>query len=332
MARYAFHDLTLEVAAVADDAAADLDRILKELFWEAVDESSTPSDVSLSVLGDEQELAIPREARETFRADDFRGLEHRGEFFLTDGETQFRLEPRSGRGTVRLGPSFFDKPLLFRQNFWVFALLKMLRPSGVFGLHAAGLIAEDGAGVLVVGPSGSGKSTLAIGLVRSGWRYLSDDAVLLRSGSEGVEALALRRHFYVVDSEAADYADLSLGEERSDSCGGRRRRVGVEAAFASQRAGSCVPRTLLFAILSGEARSVLRPLDRAKALGRLMGESSPQLFDSGTMEPHVAILKRLVQQAEAYELSAGLDLREDPAGLSRLLAMAREERPCLASS
>ncbi len=142
---------------------------------------------------------LPSTAREVLRGDGFRGLQDGDEFYLTDGASVLRLEPRKGRGEARLAPSFFLKPLLLRQNFWVFALLKLLRPSGIYGLHAAGLVAEDGTGVLVVGQSGSGKSTLAIALVRRGWRYLSDDAVLLRSRPEGVEALALRRHFYVVE-------------------------------------------------------------------------------------------------------------------------------------
>ncbi len=219
-----------------------------------------------------------------------------------------------------------------RQNFWIFGLLKLLRPSGIYGLHAAGLVAEDGMGVLVVGQSGSGKSTLAIALVRSGWRYLSDDAVLLRSRPDGVEALALRRHFYVVSAEAGDYADLPIGEERPDRCGGHRRRGGIETAYPPQRVGACIPRVLLFSRISSEEQSALLPLDRAHALGQLISQSSPQLFDRQTMAPHLATLNLLLQQAVAYELYAGIDLREDSIALLRLLAVARGERPCLASS
>ncbi len=194
--------------------------------------------------------------------DGLRGLENGNEFYLTDGASLLRLEPRMGRGEAWLAPSFFLKPPLVRQNFWVFALLKLLRPAGIYGLHAAGLVAEDGKGVLVVGRSGSGKSTLAIALVRSGWRYLSDDAVLLRSRPEGVEALALRRHFYVVSAEAGDYADVPLGEERPDNGGGFRRRVGVETSYAAQRVAACTPRVLLFSRVAPEEHSAVFPLDQ----------------------------------------------------------------------
>ena len=59
---------------------------------------------------------------------------------------------------------FFPKPTMTQANFWCFGLLKLLRPLGIYSLHAAGLASEAGEGVLLVGPSGSGKSTLAIGL------------------------------------------------------------------------------------------------------------------------------------------------------------------------
>ena len=119
-------------------------------------------------------------------------------------------------------------------NFWCFGLLKLLRPLGVYSLHAAGLAAKDVEGVLLVGPSGSGKSTLAIGLIRAGWSYLSDDAVLLRHGSQGIEALACRRSFYIDAARAADYSDFRCGDEEPDSIGGRRRYVGINEAYPEQ--------------------------------------------------------------------------------------------------
>jgi HPr Serine kinase C-terminal domain len=333
MTRYAFHDLTLEVENVGDPQfGLELDRILDELSFERAKDSGGPPHLSLSIRPGENDLVPPPAARDVLRKDGFRGLESGDDFYLTDGASLLRLEPRKGRGEVRLAPSFFRKPLLLRQNFWIFALLKLLRPLGIFGLHAAGLVAEDGTGVLLVGQSGSGKSTLAIALVRSGWRYLSDDAVLLRSRPDGVEALALRRHFYVLGTEADEYEDVFPGEERPDSDGGVRRRIGVEKAFPSQRVAACTPRLVLFPRVSREADSALIALERADALGRLIGQSSPQLFDRATMAPHLATLNALLRQASAFELSAGYDLRENASALSRLLAAAERGEACLASS
>ena len=48
-------------------------------------------------------------------------------------------------------------------------------------LHAGAVQAPDGRVVAVCGPSGSGKSTLVAQLVADGWRYLTDEALGLRS-------------------------------------------------------------------------------------------------------------------------------------------------------
>ena len=172
---------------------------------------------------------------------------------------------------------------------------------------------------MIIGPSGSSKSTLAIGLIRHGWRYLSDDAVLLRSHLEKVEALALRKHFYVDADQAPSSGELPLGEEVPDTAGRQRRRVHLEDAYSGQLVGQCLPYVLLFSRIVPQAQSSLVPIDRIDALRRLLAGSGPQLFDKDTMTRHLEVLKRLVQQTATYELRAGLDLYRDPMLLMRLL-------------
>ena len=180
-------------------------------------------------------------------------------------------------------------------------------------------------GLLLVGASGSGKSTLAIGLIRQGWRYLSDDAVFLRYGSQGVEALACRRSFYIDAARSHDYSDLSLGEETPDSNGGRRRKVGINEFYPEQYVPRCRPRVVIFPRIKCQAQSTLIPVGGVRALGDLLAQSAPQLFDRSTMAKHLETLKRLLQQAEAYELHAGRDLYHEPAKLTGLIQEARGE-------
>ncbi len=129
MTRYAFHDLTLEVEGSEAEGGVELDRILGELSWDRTEGSCGAVHLSLSVRPGE-DLAPPPTAREVLRKDGFRGLEGAENFYLTDGASSFCLDLRKGRGEARLAPSFFRKPFLLRQNFWVFALLKLLRPLG----------------------------------------------------------------------------------------------------------------------------------------------------------------------------------------------------------
>jgi hypothetical protein len=303
-----------------------LDRLLRELSWVRTSRSTCKPDLCLSVISNNREFRIPQNSREVLRTDDFLGYEADDDFYLTDGSSVFHLRSTKKEGYASLASSFFAKPPLTQGNFWCFGLLKLLRPRGIYSLHAAGLANRDGGGLLLVGASGNGKSTLAIGLIRQGWRYLSDDAVLLRHGSQGVEALACRRSFYVDARRSADYSDLSLGEEAPDSNGGRRRKVGINESYPEQYVPRCLPRVLIFPRIKRQDQSTLKPIDSVHALGLLLAQSAPQLFDRGTMARHLELLKKLLQQTETYELDAGTDLYREPAKLADLIKKPRGEK------
>ena len=322
---YALDNLVLELHS-EEPTREDLDRLLQELSWVRVQSCIAKPALYVSVSPNNHGPAIPRNCREVLRADGFLGFELGDDFYLTDGSSLFHLRPTKGEGYARLAPAFLSNSSLAQANFWCFGLLKLLRPLGIYSLHAAGLAAGDGPGLLLVGPSGSGKSTLTIGLVREGWKYLSDDAVLLRHGSQGVEARACRRSFYIDAARSRDYCDLSLGKKAPDSKGRQRRRVGINKAYPEQYVDRCVPRLMIFPHITRQDRSTLMPIDRARALGVLLAESAPQLFDRSAMAGHLELLKRLLQQTEIYELNAGTDLYREPATLISLIQEGQGER------
>src|SRR6266550_1482677 len=194
---YSLSDLVLEVDSAGPKTRENLDCLLQELSWVKTWNSKSKRRLYLRIAPNSRECKIPQNCREVLRADAFCGYELGDEFFLTDGSSLFHLWPAKGEGHAHLTASFFTKPLLAQANFWCFGLLKLLRPLGIYTLHAAGLATQDGSGILLVGASGSGKSTLAIGMIREGWNYLSDDAVLLSYESQAVHAIACRKSFYI---------------------------------------------------------------------------------------------------------------------------------------
>ena len=64
-------------------------------------------------------------------------------------------------------------------SFFHYALTELLKRNGLFTVHATALELH-GHGVLIPGYSGQGKTTTFLSLLRSGFRYLSDDYPLLR--------------------------------------------------------------------------------------------------------------------------------------------------------
>jgi hypothetical protein len=186
--------------------------------------------------------------------------------------------------------------------------------------------------MLLVAPSGNGKSSLTIGLILAGWGYLSDDAVLLRYGSEGIEALPSRKSFYIDAVRSAAYPEFLLGPEEPDASGGRRRRIGVPEAYPERFVTRCRPCTLIFPRLASQSQSTLNRITPARALQSLLAQSAPQLFDRCTMPRHFEVLKNLLRQAESYELRSGTDLLRRPEKLIELIHEARGVAACLASS
>jgi hypothetical protein len=283
------------------------------------------SSLRLSVRPHDHQLKVPSSACQVFRANDIQGFEAGDDFYLTDGSSILRLEPSHGYGDVRLDAEFFAKPLTLQVDFLAFGVVKLLRPLGLYGLHAAAVITQEGLGLLVVGQSGSGKSTLSIGLIQKGWRYLTDEVVLLRRQPEWAEALALCKGFYLNDGAARLLSDIPLGEEVPVASGGLKRRIEIEAVYPRQYAPHCIPRVVLFSRIVPEAQSSLRPLDRLTALKHLLMQSGPQWFDRGTMDRHLEAIKTLIQQSAIFELRAGQDLYDNPLTLVRLLAEAQGE-------
>lgn len=328
---YSLDNLVLEVNS-PEPAQEDLDRLFTGLGWVKRQGSVDKPILYLSASLNDNEFTIPQNCRLALRTDAFCGYEIGDEFYLTDGSSLLHIQPNRFEGHAQLAGSFFAKPKLTQANFWCFGLLKLLRPLGIYSLHAAGLSTSDGEGVLLVGPSGSGKSTLAIGLIRAGWNYLSDDAVLLRAGAQGVEVLPCRRSFYIDAARSEDYSDFSLGDEEPDSNGGRRRNVAIAEAYPEQFITQCLPRMVIFPKITAQSQSMLKPIGRISTLGYLLAQSAPQLFDRSTMSAHLDLLNKLLQQAETYELNAGTDLYRQPAELIDLLRVTRGAGNCRVSS
>ena len=320
MASYAFHDLALDVEANPPGLALDLDRLLEGLSFKRIDGARSNQPLRLTVATSDHPPHIPASAREAFQAEGFAVLEDGSECFVTDGESLFHLRPEQGHGTAHLADSFYSKPALLQANFWAYGLMKLFRQKGLYALHGAGLVSPNKAGVIITGPCGSGKSTLSIGLIRAGWGYLSDDALLLRDVNKAVEVLALRKSFYVDEDNAQRYQDLSLGAIVPDSVGGQRRQLALHESHPDQYACRVTASLLLFPKIVSHATSTLKPLTGAAALTKLLAESGGQLFDRRSMSQHLQILKRLIDQTRAFELQSGQDLHNDPSKLATLLA------------
>ncbi|HEX8187570.1 MAG TPA: hypothetical protein VF586_04415 [Pyrinomonadaceae bacterium] len=217
-------------------------------------------------------------------------------------------------------PAARERPALARLVFE--ASMVALRRCGLFELHAAGVVEPGtGGGFLVVGPSGSGKSTLATQLASAGWRYLSDDALLLRATGGPVEACALRREFAVTEQTVAagvleGFEGLLREPAPFDPF---KRRFKPHAVFPGGFSESCVPRALFFPVITEEPGSGARRLTQAETMRGLLRMCPWACYDRPAAATHLGLLARLARQAAGFELRAGRDLLGDAEYSSRYL-------------
>jgi hypothetical protein len=242
---------------------------------------------------------------------------------LTDGASGLRLDGDFARIRARLAPGPRDAEAPAPVMLFI-ALMIALRRRGLFHLHAAGLVPDRGRGLLVVGESGAGKSTAALALVRAGWRWLGDDAVLLAERDGHVVALSLPKEFHVGPRTLAAFPEVA------PLAGARYRRehdkrpVDPRLVAPDRQADTMVaPGVLLFPEVSPDRATALAPIDRAEALGALL-PSSALLVVPGLPRAaeHLSLLRALADGAVAFRATLGPDLLERPSLLADRLAAA----------
>ncbi|MCG3144655.1 MAG: hypothetical protein HONDAALG_02106 [Gammaproteobacteria bacterium] len=203
-----------------------------------------------------------------------------------------------------------------------YAINAAMRRRGRFELHAAGLVEPaSGKGALIIGDSGSGKTTLTMRLASGGWRYLSDDRLLLGEDAEGIVAWGWRRAFSLTEEtlEACAMARLNkalLAQAVNDP---GKRHIEPRVVFPHSFISSCQPQALFFTKLVGEAESRVVKLSPSEAMTKLLRQCPWSCYDPATSSDHLRALARLTRQSRAYQLLAGRDLLREPERAAALL-------------
>jgi hypothetical protein len=250
------------------------------------------------------------------------------EHFLDIDESRIAVYAAESRLVcVWLGTTAHARHPVAIVNTLSYAVQAALRRGGLYVLHAAGVVEpRTGTGIVVVGNSNSGKSSLTIRLAGAGWRYLSDDMLVLAAERDMVEAWALRRIFSVSAASLANSGvsglEAALGAPvNSDPS---KRKLEPRITFPDSFVERCRPRVLLFPHLTGEATSRIEKLTSGEAMARLIRQCPWASYDAATAREHLRVLGLMAKQGTSYTLDAGLDLLEDSTLASRLLASCLE--------
>jgi hypothetical protein len=236
-------------------------------------------------------------------------------YHLRSGGSFLAVDPRSGKAAGSLSEAFLAAPLEDQRGLFLFAFLLLLSGRGLYGLHAGGAL-WNGCGFLLAGRSGSGKTTLICALARSGWQYLSDDSVLLKRGSSGVESLAFGRPFHCGPATVRHFPELAGGGPKPVS---GKRLVDVGSVYPGRFRSELRPRIVLFPEITAAPFSRVVPLSCTETLVRLLGEGAGVVHDRNSMAGQMAMLGDLARSARGFRLLHGRDVHADPARVAALL-------------
>jgi hypothetical protein len=115
---------------------------------------------------------------------------------------------------------------------------------GLVPVHCA-CLESDGDGLLIAGVSGAGKSTLSIALVKSGFRYVSDDWTYISSRRAGIVAYGTSAPVKLLPDAITHFENLRDHNLQTSMNGELAYEVDVSEVFAAQVKRTCEPQWLI---------------------------------------------------------------------------------------
>jgi energy-coupling factor transporter ATP-binding protein EcfA2 len=316
---YSLHGLTVEVRWEGKGIEDEIDQFFSPFPFTKLSCLNDPVHMDLKFTTSDIPWAVPKQASEPICCYGLSIFEADNYVYVTDGLSVFQLQPQAGTGLLTLHSSFREKPLLSKCNFFLIGLIHLLSSFCLYDLHAAGFI-RDGAGCLLLGESGSGKSSVALSMVRLGWHYTSDDAILLKSSADGVEALSFRKKFYLDPVLIHHYPEIAPYLEGPTNGKRGKRFLDLDLVYPDRFYPDFLPKVLIYTSIVSQPVSMLTPIDQTSSLIRLMKQSVSLFFNREAVKAHLDALKQLVNQTDSYELLAGRDLYEKPEKISEVLS------------
>ena len=204
-----------------------------------------------------------------------------------------------------------------RTSFLHFALAELLKRNGLFTVHATAL-EYAGQGILIPGYSGQGKTTSFLSLLRSGFRYLSDDYPLLRDRGTHMELLAFPMKIDVTDRTIEFFPELRDAAPGLLKQGIQKKYFQSEDLYAESIGRSCTPAIIMFPHVVDMPHSCLEPLTKSRALEALMPQGL-LVYDQTVARREFQALSKLVQQVDCYRLHFGRDILDLPKLIRPLL-------------
>ena len=214
---YRFHGITISV----DSDDSPIPEIFEKLFGlEPVKQKIGKTRISLIFRRRDKKdpVKLPKtivDKIRLIRESNIKGFFDGRKLLLTDFKSTVEINYHENSALFFLDPSMLKYEKLFSHTLLPLTVAELLKKYGFYYVHAS-CADIGGKGVLFLGGPGAGKSTSCYSLVRSGAKWVSDDAVLIRRRGKNVFAYSFMKEFSLKSEQRSPFIELRKIKGKKD--------------------------------------------------------------------------------------------------------------------
>ncbi len=193
---------------------------------------------------------------------------------------------------------------------------EILKDHTLYPLHSAALY-SNGVGYLISGVSGCGKTTTSLSLVSEGFKYVSDDAVLLEERNGEIISHSLFSTFNI-DRELAEHFPGVFEKEKIPVKKGAKVPVDISQVIPASFIPYLRPDVIIFPKIVSNGESKFLPLGQMGVFETLLKQTALAV-DKEASRNQLHVIGKLVKQIRGFELLCGRDIFGNPKRLVSLI-------------
>lgn len=221
------------------------------------------------------------------------------------GQTLLDVDLRNNSARCLISSEHMESPWIISHRIFYLPILEILRNVGAYYVHA-GCVCRDDRCILLCGGSGQGKSTTTYSLVRSGFSYLSDDAVFVQDSDGELEIFSFPEKIKLDARSCSFFPELNGYHIPSGKAEIPLSDTGITRVSVKGK-----PHALILIERGEKDGGEIVPVSKSEALLGLIRQSI-SLTSPGGIERHLDVLKQLCDTSETYRLTLGKDVSEAP--------------------
>lgn len=229
-------------------------------------------------------------------------------YILESGAKDIRVRLNYQKGIIKSYLSSQCKfPRELIENLFIFRPLRlMLSKYGFFIIHA-GCVAKNGRGILIPGAYGKGKTMTTLNLVRKGFKFLSDEHVLLKESNGRIKAHTFPQRIGIKKNLINLFPELKFLQNKKDRLH-EKKRFWIDEAYPKAVVKICYPQLIIFPHFKKNGTLDLNRASRKETLLNILKDrDSLDINKRGLVRKDVAIrhfniLSSLIKQTDIYHL------------------------------